>query len=102
MAVKNYTPSYGNDSCYAVTSIYGNYMGYYVHRTIDEADDDVEITMDMHRYVGRPDLLAYDLYGDQKLWWVFGVRNGWDDPINDLTLGLEMIIPSYTTITAVL
>ena len=27
------------------------------------------------QYQYRPDLLAYDLYGSTKLWWVFAQRN---------------------------
>ena len=27
------------------------------------------------QYLHRPDLLAYDMYGDNRLWWVFAQRN---------------------------
>ena len=29
----------------------------------------------IQKYVRRPDLLAYDLYGDAKFWWLFPIYN---------------------------
>lgn len=47
------------------------------------------------QYTHRPDLLAYDLYGDHKLWWVFAQRNMdvINDPIYDIEAGVEIRIP---------
>ena len=47
------------------------------------------------RYNHRPDLLAYDLYNDPKLWWVFAQRNMdvMEDPIYDLTAGKQIYLP---------
>ncbi len=47
------------------------------------------------KYNMRPDLLAYDLYDDPKLWWVFAQRN-MDvliDPVYDLIPGTQIYIP---------
>jgi hypothetical protein len=48
----------------------------------------------------RPDLLAYDLYNDSKLWWVFSQRNPntLKDPLFDFVLGTWIYLPQYTTL----
>ena len=47
------------------------------------------------QYTHRPDLLAYDLYQDHKLWWVFIQRNldVLQDPIFDFRAGTKIYIP---------
>jgi hypothetical protein len=47
------------------------------------------------QYTHRPDLLAYDLYGSTKLWWVFSQRNpeALKDPIYDLVADLKIYLP---------
>jgi len=47
------------------------------------------------KYKHRPDLLAYDLYGSSKLWWVFSQRNMTliKDPIYDFEPGTQIKIP---------
>ena len=56
------------------------------------------------QYKHRPDLLAYDLYKDTNLWWVFSVRNKdiIRDPIYDMIPGQRIYIPQTTTIRKVL
>ena len=48
----------------------------------------------------RPDLLAYDLYHDHRLWWVFAQRNMniLEDPIYDFTTGTGIYLPDATEI----
>jgi hypothetical protein len=48
-----------------------------------------------NKYRHRPDLLAYDLYGSSKLWWVFSQRNISliKDPIYDFEPGTQIKIP---------
>jgi hypothetical protein len=48
----------------------------------------------------RPDILAYDLYGDPGLWWVFAVRNKsvLKDPVYDMLAGQRIYIPNLTTL----
>jgi len=56
------------------------------------------------RYENRPDLLAHELYGTVKLWWVFALRNP-DviiDPLTDFTSGTNIYIPPRETIDRVL
>lgn len=47
-------------------------------------------------YDERPDLLAHQIYGDSKLWWVFALRNPdiLQDPIRDFKSGVSIILPS--------
>jgi hypothetical protein len=47
------------------------------------------------QYTYRPDLLAYDLYGSEKLWWVFAQRNMdvIKDPVYDLVAGVKIYLP---------
>ena len=52
----------------------------FVPRTITAEDDDQSYTIE-RTYAYRPDLLAYDLYGTPRLWWVFAQRN--PDQIED-------------------
>ena len=56
------------------------------------------------QYKHRPDLLAYDLYKDTNLWWVFSVRNKdiIRDPIYDMIPGQQIYIPQTATIRKVL
>lgn len=56
-------------------------------------------------YEYRPDLLAYDLYGDSRLWWVFAERNPnklGEDPYFNFTTGTGIYIPRLDTLTTVL
>jgi hypothetical protein len=55
-------------------------------------------------YEFRPDLLAYDLYQETKLWWVFAVRNKeiLKDPIYDMTAGTKIYLPKLSVIKRVL
>lgn len=48
-----------------------------------------------HGYHERPDLLAFQLYGNSRLWWVFPLRNPdlIQDPIRDFVAGLTIIVP---------
>lgn len=56
-------------------------------------------------YQYRPDLLAYDLYNNAGLWWVFAARNPnvlGPDPYFNFKAGLSIYIPTIDTLTAVL
>jgi hypothetical protein len=56
--------------------------------------DDEEVTIES-KYHLRPDLMAYDRYGDPALWWKIAMRNKdlLVDPINDFTSGLVIWVP---------
>lgn len=58
-----------------------------------EADDYAYVIETQYKH--RPDLLAYDLYGNPKLWWVFVQRNMsiLKDPIFDFVPGQKIYLP---------
>lgn len=88
--------NYKKTSPYADTAIstFGNYLDQMVSRNVPIFANDsvVEITQ---KYNLRPDLLAYDLYGDSNLWWVFAERNPNTlvDPIGDFRSGTLIYVP---------
>ena len=63
-------------------------------RPIPAESDDYRYAIE-NQYTHRPDLLAYDLYGDPKLWWVFIQRNMSviNDPIYDFVPGTVIYLP---------
>jgi hypothetical protein len=52
----------------------------------------------------RPDLLAYDLYSDSRLWWVFAQRNSnrLKDPVFDFVAGTGIYIPQLPNLRSAL
>jgi len=72
----------------------GQYLDVLTIRPIPAEADDIPYTIEV-QYTHRPDLLAYDLYGDHKLWWVFAQRNinTLKDPVYDFEAGTEIFLP---------
>ena len=95
--------AYSNSSPYFKTSQENNYLDVITFLDISPSTDDVEYELDK-KYEYRPDLLAYDLYRDVGLWWVFSVRNKSTirDPIFDFVAGTKIFLPSVNTINSVL
>ena len=96
--------SYSQSSPYFATSVYnGDFLDVMVNRPIpsNPADSYWEIT---ETYNMRPDLLAYDLYNDSKLWWVFSQRNPnrLKDPLFDFVTGTGIYIPQLPVLQQVL
>jgi len=96
-------PQYNKSSPYYTTSVTNNYLDVINFRDIPAQADDIyfEITKN---YENRPDLLAYDLYKDVGLWWVFAVRNKSTikDPVFDFTAGTKIYLPKITTLKTAL
>ena len=71
-----------------------------VARTITAEADDQTYTIE-RTYAYRPDLLAYDLYGTPRLWWVFAQRNPdqIEDPIYDFKPGVTIQLPKASNIS---
>lgn len=67
-----------------------------------ENDDRVMIINQTYQY--RPDLLAFDLYDNSTLWWVFYQRNPntLTAPPLDFRVGVEIYLPKITTLRRVL
>jgi hypothetical protein len=95
--------SYSKTSPYFTTEDVGTHLGIMSFRDIPAQTDDILFTVPQ-QYTHRPDLLAYDLYNDSTLWWVFSVRNKsvLKDPIYDMTAGQQIYLPKLTTITEAL
>lgn len=68
-------------------------------RPIPAEPDDVDYVI-QNRYQHRPDLLAYDLYGNAQLWWVFSQRNMniIKDPIYDMEPGVIIKLPKKSNL----
>ncbi len=90
-----YTPS----SPYYSTEVNAGYLDFLNFRSIPSLKDDLEYEI-TSKYENRPDLLAFDLYNDEKLWWVFAVRNKnvIKDPIYDMRPGTIIFLPRLSTI----
>ena len=87
--------NYDGTSPWFNTTITNNqYLDTLKIRPIPAESDDVLYTVQV-QYTHRPDLLAYDLYGSSKLWWVFAQRNmdTIKDPIFDMKPGTEIYLP---------
>lgn len=94
---------YKGNSPYYTTDISLGYLDVMTPRDIPAQADDLlfEIT---NTYEHRPDLLAYDLYRDVGLWWVFSTRNPSiiKDPVYDMVAGIKIFIPQLTVIKSAL
>jgi len=97
------TVTYKKDSPYANTDIYGFFLDVASIPSIPMNSTDVQYQIDKI-YGNRPDLLAFDLYGDPGLWWVFAVRNPnvIQDPIFDFIPGVIIYVPQKQNLTAAL
>lgn len=86
-------------SPYYTTQLNGSYLDVVNFRQITGETDDINFTV-TSQYEFRPDLLAYDLYGDVNLWWVFSVRNKdkIKDPIYDLFAGQTIYLPQLSSL----
>jgi hypothetical protein len=87
--------AYKSTSNYRKTSINDLYLDHYVPPVIVNPENTRKITLEQ-KYEKRPDLLAYDLYGDSDLWWVFTIynRNKILNPIYDFKEGMTIRVPN--------
>jgi alpha-L-fucosidase len=95
------TTTYNKASPYAATNKFGQFLDLLEYRAISKKSDDVSYTIDrVYKY--RPDMLAYDLYGDSALWWVFIARNPnvLKDPVFGFKPGVTIYIPKKETLVA--
>ena len=75
------------------------YLDLLAIRPVPAEADDFKYTIESH-YKNRPDLLAFDLYGNSKLWWVFTQRNMsvLKDPIYDFMPGTVIYCPKKSNL----
>lgn len=93
--------NYSSESPYANTGLNRLGLDVMVHRQIPRFADD-ELFEIEPRYHQRPDLLAFDLYGTPKLWWVFAARNpsALKDPLFHFVTGNKIFLPKKQTLKA--
>lgn len=91
--------NYSTSSPWATTPQNNFYLDLLSIRAVPAEDNDFLYTIE-NQYRHRPDLLAYDLYGDTKLWWVFVQRNidTIKDPIYDFEPGTKIFIPKKSNL----
>jgi len=91
--------TYSNTSPYANTPENNLYLELLRIRPIPSEDDDYVYTIES-QYQYRPDLLAFDIYGNAKLWWVFVQRNMEviKDPIYDFEVGTKIYLPKQSNL----
>lgn len=95
---------YSNTSPWHTTQIINNtYLDILSMRSVSADADDFLYTIES-QYTYRPDLLAFDLYGDASLWWVFIQRNldVLQDPIFDFIPGTQIYICKFSSLSTVL
>ena len=92
--------TYDSTSPYYTTGLYGQFLDVMSPRTVSKNVTDTTFTVNK-TYEYRPDLLAYDLYGDASLWWVFAARNPnvLKDPVFDFSVGTEIYVPTKNSLT---
>lgn len=91
--------SYDATSPYYITPQTRFGLGIMANRPVPKKASDQLFTINL-TYQYRPDLLAFDLYGDSRLWWVFYQRNPntLNNPIADFDIGVEIYLPTLETI----
>lgn len=96
--------AYESTSPWYNTKVINNqYLDILDIRPVPAEPDDILYKIET-QYTYRPDLLAYDLYGSQKLWWVFAQRNidVIKDPIYDMVPDLEIYLPKGESLNRLL
>lgn len=95
--------NYTSTSPYFATGYTQFYLDLMVNRAIPKEVDDVLFKINQ-TYQYRPDLLAFDLYNDPGLWWVFYQRNPntlqkapWD-----FVAGVDIYLPKIDTLRSAL
>ena len=95
--------TYSKSSPYSGTQTWGQFLDVWAGKTIPADVTDAVYQIDSP-YNHRPDLLAYDLYKNSNLWWVFAVRNPdiLVDPLMSFRTGVVIYVPTATTIQRVI
>lgn len=95
--------NYSSTSPYFLTPYTQFYLDNMVDRPIPRESDDVYFKINQ-TYQYRPDLLAFDLYQQPGLWWVFYQRNPntLTAPPWDFVIGKNIYLPKITTLRSAL
>ena len=96
-------PDYSSTSPYYATGYSDFFLDVMVNRPIPKQSDDNLFAINL-TYQYRPDLLAFDLYKDSGLWWVFYQRNPntLTAPPMDFAVNTQIYLPKLDTLRQVL
>ena len=85
---------YKTDSVYRSTEIVNNRLEI-LETSLDIGSYDTQKILITNEYEHKPDKLAFDLYGNAKLWWIFAQFNPnlLIDPILDFRAGITIQAP---------
>jgi len=92
--------NYRTDSVYRNTGIVNNkFLDVFEPGSLDVANTATTDYTLTSKHNNRPDVLAHELYGNAKLWWVFAQFNPdtLNDPIIDFVSGLKIKVPTRFT-----
>ena len=91
--------NYAKTSPWSDTRQNNFYLDLLEIRPVPSEPDDFRYVIE-NQYRHRPDLLAYDVYGSAKLWWVFVQRNMsvLKHPIYDFEPGVVIFLPKKTNL----
>jgi len=95
--------TYSKSSPYYNTPNWGPFLDVWRGKTIAANGSDALYQIDS-AYNLRPDLLAFDMYQDTNLWWVFAVRNPdvLVDPLLNFRTGTIIYVPTKATLKTAL
>ena len=95
--------TYNPTSPYATNGYSQFFLDTMVNRPIPAQSDDLVFTINQ-TYQYRPDLLAFDLYDNGGLWWVFYQRNPntLTKPPLDFAMNTNIYVPKLSTLRSVL
>ena len=95
--------TYNATSPYYTTGYSQFFLDTMVNRPIPSQSDDLPFTINQ-TYQYRPDLLAFDLYDNGGLWWVFYERNPntLTKPPLDFVIDTFIYVPKMSTLRTVL
>lgn len=95
--------TYDSTSPYYSTGYSQFFLDVMKNRPIPKLNDDIAFKINQ-TYQYRPDLLAYDLYDNAGLWWVFYQRNPntLTKPPLDFVVDTVIFLPKITTLRSVL
>jgi hypothetical protein len=91
--------TYSTTSPYYGTPTWGPFLDIWKSKTIPSDVSDALYQIDPP-YNLRPDLLAYDLYSDSNLWWVFAIRNPdvLVDPVFSFVAPVTIYVPTKAVV----
>jgi hypothetical protein len=73
-----------------------NRLGWWERTILPFQDDDQQITLTDPKYVGRPDLIAYDFLGSEEYEWLVLQYNTILFPLKELVLGVNIRLPALS------